>query len=168
MLRGRSSGYSFVVLGIVIVCVVTFCGQDVCADGKHFPEKAYKQPPAIPSQRAILTYKDGIEKLTIELAEESTVWCGDLVLTQTDDDGTVAMGVTSLSYSWIWGGKNVSGVLEYFYSGFGQGANDYSPESLADNQELLGTYTIGVEEPNYSDVERVSVGVQDAAPWAKR
>ena len=65
------------------------------------------------------------------------VWRGDLVLTQTDDDGTVAMGVTSMSYSWIWGGKNVSGVLEYFYSGFGQGSNDYSPESLADNQELL-------------------------------
>lgn len=66
-----------------------------------------------------------------------SVWRGDLMLTRTDDEGTVASAVTSLSYSWIWGGKNVSGVLEYFYSGFGQGANDYSPESLANNPELL-------------------------------
>jgi len=65
------------------------------------------------------------------------VWRGDLVLSSTDDEGAVASGVTSLSYSWIWGGKNVSGVLEYFYSGFGQGADDYSPESLANNRELL-------------------------------
>lgn len=40
--------------------------QSVYADGKIFPEKAYKTPPAIPSQRAILVYKDGIETLTIE------------------------------------------------------------------------------------------------------
>jgi hypothetical protein len=64
------------------------------------------------------------------------VWRGDLVLTRTEE-GTVASGVTSLSYSWIWGGKNWSGVLEYFHSGFGQGACDYAPESLADNPELL-------------------------------
>lgn len=66
MHRNRSSGRSFVILGVVIVCVVMFSGQDACADGKHFPEKAYKQAPAIPSQRAILVYRDGIEKLTIE------------------------------------------------------------------------------------------------------
>jgi len=64
------------------------------------------------------------------------VWRGDLMLTRTEDD-TIASAVTSLSYSWIWGGKNVSGVLEYFFSGFGQGADDYSPESLAQNPELL-------------------------------
>jgi hypothetical protein len=68
MHRKRSSSHSFAILGVVIVCVVAFSGRDVCADGKHFPEKAYKQSPAIPSQRAILTYKDGIEKLTIESA----------------------------------------------------------------------------------------------------
>ena len=68
MYRKRSSGRLFLTLGIVIVCVVAFSGQDVYADGKHFPEKAYKQSPAIPSQRAILSYRDGIEKLTIESA----------------------------------------------------------------------------------------------------
>ena len=66
MCRGRSSDITFVILGIVIVSVTVFFDQDVSADGKHFPEKAYKQAPAIPHQRAILTYRDGIEKLTIE------------------------------------------------------------------------------------------------------
>lgn len=68
MHRDQSSNHSFVILGAVIVCVILLSGQDAGADGKHFPEKAYKQSPAIPSQRAILTYKDGIEKLTIESA----------------------------------------------------------------------------------------------------
>ncbi|MHC4361511.1 MAG: DUF2330 domain-containing protein [Planctomycetota bacterium] len=45
-----------------------FLPQKVYADGKYFPEQAYKATPAIPSQRAILAYKDGIEKLTIESA----------------------------------------------------------------------------------------------------
>jgi hypothetical protein len=38
----------------------------VLGDGKHFPEKAIKVAPAIPSQRAIIAYKDGIETLMIE------------------------------------------------------------------------------------------------------
>lgn len=45
---------------------IAFVPQIVSADGKYFPEKAYKVGPAIPTQRAILVYKDGIEKLTIE------------------------------------------------------------------------------------------------------
>ncbi|MBN1765173.1 MAG: DUF2330 domain-containing protein [Sedimentisphaerales bacterium] len=36
------------------------------ADGKYYPEKVYKTPPRIPHQRAIIVYKDGIEKLIIE------------------------------------------------------------------------------------------------------
>jgi hypothetical protein len=36
------------------------------ADGKYFPEKAFQVPPQIPSQRAILAFKDGHEKLVIE------------------------------------------------------------------------------------------------------
>ena len=61
---------------------------------------------------------------------------GDLVVTFTDDD-TVPSLVTSLSQSWIWGGKNVSGVAEYFYNGFGQGDGCYSFDCLADNPDLL-------------------------------
>jgi len=61
---------------------------------------------------------------------------GDLVVTFTDDDSVPSL-VTSLSQSWIWGGKNVSGVAEYFYNGFGQGDGCYSFDCLADNPDLL-------------------------------
>ena len=64
------------------------------------------------------------------------VWSGDLVLTWTDDD-RIASAVTGLTYSWIWGGKNISGGFEYFYNGFGQPAGEYDPASLAENPELL-------------------------------
>lgn len=40
----------------------------VLGDGKFFPEKVYKVPPSIPSQRALLIYKDGVETLVIESA----------------------------------------------------------------------------------------------------
>ena len=40
------------------------------ADGKYFPQNAYKVPPAIPTQRTILVYRDGIETLIIESALE--------------------------------------------------------------------------------------------------
>ena len=64
------------------------------------------------------------------------VWRGDLVVTFADDD-TVPSLVTSISQSWIWGGKNVSGVAEYFYNGFGQSDGCYSFDCLADNPDLL-------------------------------
>lgn len=60
---------------------------------------------------------------------------GDLVLSDTESEGTVATFVANYSYSWIWGGKNVSGAIEYFFNGFGQRNGDYS--DLADNEELL-------------------------------
>ncbi len=61
---------------------------------------------------------------------------GDLMLTATDDD-TVFSGVASYSYSWTWWNKNISGLAEVFYSGFGQPNGDYSPESLAENEDLI-------------------------------
>ena len=64
------------------------------------------------------------------------VWRGDLVTTFTDDE-VVLTAVTSLSYSWVWGGKNFSGVAEYFFSGFGQPNGQYDVESLSQNPELL-------------------------------
>lgn len=64
------------------------------------------------------------------------VWRGDATVSFGEDE-TVASLVTSLSYSWIWGAKNVSGVAEYFYNGFGQSDGCYSPDCLAENPELL-------------------------------
>ncbi len=51
---------------VTIICLFTL--QNLYADGKYFPEKAYKKPPDLPSQRAILVYRNGVEKLTIESA----------------------------------------------------------------------------------------------------
>ena len=64
------------------------------------------------------------------------VWRADLVLNHTGS-GSTAQLVTNLSPSWVWGGKNMSGVVEYYYNGFGQSGGRYDPASLAENPELL-------------------------------
>ncbi len=64
------------------------------------------------------------------------LWRGDLVASRTGDD-TVFTFVTNLAYSWVWGGKNVSGALEYFFNGFGQTGGDYDPEALSQNPALV-------------------------------
>ena len=61
---------------------------------------------------------------------------GDLVITDTAADTYVQL-VTNLSYSWMWGDKNVSGVIEYYFNGFGQHDGQYDPLSLAQNPDLL-------------------------------
>jgi hypothetical protein len=61
---------------------------------------------------------------------------GDIVLTDTSSD-TTAQLVTNLSYSWTWGGKNVSGAVEYYYNGFGLKDGAYDLASLAANPDLL-------------------------------
>jgi len=71
-----------------------------------------------------------------------SVWRGDVMLTRSHDEVTVSV-VTSLSYSWLWGGKNTSGLLEYFYNGFGQSGSRYSAAELADNPELLSRIARG-------------------------
>jgi hypothetical protein len=45
------------------------------------------------------------------------IWRGDVVVTDSNDDTYVEV-VTNLSYSWVWGGKNMSGAFEYYYDGF--------------------------------------------------
>lgn len=70
------------------------------------------------------------------------VWRGDLVVTDAASS-IKAQFVTNLSYSWMWRGKNVSGVLEYYFNGFGQGDGDYDPSSLAANPDLLKKFARG-------------------------
>jgi len=76
------------------------------------------------------------------------VWRGDVVLTDTDSGSKVQL-VTNLSYSWILGGRNMSGIVEYYFNGFGQRSNRYDPGSLAQNPNLNRrfergeTFTIG-------------------------
>ncbi len=64
------------------------------------------------------------------------IWRGDITLSDTRT-GNITSLVTSLSYSWMLRGHNVSAVVEYFYNGFGQSNGDYSPAALAQNTALL-------------------------------
>lgn len=45
------------------------------------------------------------------------IWRGDVVATDSSDDRYVEL-VTNLSYSWVWGARNMSGAVEYYYDGF--------------------------------------------------
>jgi len=51
---------------IIILSLMIISPQIIYADGKHFPEKAYKKAPNMPSQRAVIIYKNDNEKLIIE------------------------------------------------------------------------------------------------------
>ena len=64
------------------------------------------------------------------------VWRGDITLTDTQTDNVFSL-VTSLSYSWVSWEKNLSGILEYFYNGFGIDDGNYSPAALANNPDLV-------------------------------
>lgn len=64
------------------------------------------------------------------------LWRGDITLTDTQTDNVFSL-VTSLTYSWVGWNRNISGVAEYFYNGFGQADGDYSPAALADNPDLV-------------------------------
>ncbi|MDH4074172.1 MAG: hypothetical protein OEV41_13800 [Gammaproteobacteria bacterium] len=62
---------------------------------------------------------------------------GDVVWVDTPSGGRFQV-VANLSYSWTWGGKNVSGLVEYYFSAFGQHAGHYDLAGLAGNPELIG------------------------------
>ncbi len=68
------------------------------------------------------------------------IWRGDITVTRTRNtlskaDNIISL-VTSMSYSWTGWGYNTSGVIEYFYNGFGQKDANYSPAALAANPDL--------------------------------
>ena len=60
---------------------------------------------------------------------------GDVVWADTPSGSRLQL-VTNLSYSWVWGGKNMSGVIEYYFSEFGQKSGNYDIDSLTQNVEL--------------------------------
>lgn len=64
------------------------------------------------------------------------LWRGDVVVTDTGEGNTVQL-VTNLSYSWVRAGRNMSGVIEYYYNGFGQSSDRYDLPSLAQNPDLI-------------------------------
>ncbi len=81
-------------------------------------------------------YGDNVLGLGASHAMGGANWGGDLVVTDTDLD-TVLQLSTNLSYSWSWAGKNMSGIVEYHFNGFGQRSGSYDPLSLAGNPDLL-------------------------------
>lgn len=64
------------------------------------------------------------------------VWRADAVVSDTDSGNKFQL-VTNLSYSWVLAGKNMSGIIEYYFNGFGQRANSYDPVSLEQNPGLI-------------------------------
>ncbi len=64
------------------------------------------------------------------------VWHADVVWLDTSSGSRVQL-VTNLSYSWVWGGRNMSGVVEYYFTEFGQHSGQYDFDSLSQNPELL-------------------------------
>jgi hypothetical protein len=61
---------------------------------------------------------------------------GDLVWADSSQGSELQL-VANLSYSWVLGGRNMSGIVEFFFSGFGQRAGRYDLASLSQNVELL-------------------------------
>ncbi len=63
---------------------------------------------------------------------KGAVWRGDITFT----DSVISL-VSSLSYSWMSWGHNVSGTVEIFHNGFGQSDGNYNPTELANNIDLV-------------------------------
>ncbi|TXS94216.1 hypothetical protein FV139_11520 [Parahaliea maris] len=60
---------------------------------------------------------------------------GDVVSTDSAD-GWVTSAVLDWTWSWVWGGHNVSAVAEYYFNGFGLREGDYSLTGLAPDTAL--------------------------------
>lgn len=109
--------------------------EDVEADQSSLAFK-YHHMESLSEYDALVAqhYGDPLVGAGMNYSIGGAVWRGDVVV--TFGDSTVASVDTSISQSWIWGGKNVSGIAEYFYNGFGQSNGCYSPECLAEKLDL--------------------------------
>jgi len=81
-------------------------------------------------------YGDSVLGLGGNVGLGGAVLRGDLTWTRTDRQDVLS-AVASLSYSWTWAGRNISGLVEYYHNGFGQAAGNYSAAALAHNPDLL-------------------------------
>ena len=80
-------------------------------------------------------YGDDVLGLGASRSFGGAQWGGDLVITTTDIDTYLQLS-SNLSYSWNWVGRNMTGIIEYHFNGFGLHASDYSAASLAANPDL--------------------------------
>ena len=81
-------------------------------------------------------YTDNIISFGGNLSIGGAVWHGDITVTETENE-TINSIVTGLSFSWVWGETNYSGIVEYFYNGFGIDADKYSITMLTQSTDLL-------------------------------
>ena len=65
------------------------------------------------------------------------------VLVSDADAGTTTQVVANLSYSWVWAGKNVSGVVEYYFNGFGIAGGEYDAQALLQHPDLAARLARG-------------------------
>jgi hypothetical protein len=91
---------------------------------------------------AATSYGDPVLGFGIGRGIGGAIWSADIVVTETDLD-TYVQFVTNLSYSWTYRGKNMSGLFEYHFNGFGQKSGNYDPMSLIANPDLLARISRG-------------------------
>jgi len=53
---------------MAVVVVMLLIAANAYADGVYIPERAFRKLPEIPTQRAIISYKNGVETLIVESA----------------------------------------------------------------------------------------------------
>ena len=61
---------------------------------------------------------------------------GDVMFTDTEEDWITSL-VVNWTYSWVWAGRNVSGVAEYFFNGFGLRESEYTPQDISMSPDLV-------------------------------
>jgi hypothetical protein len=65
-------------------------------------------------------FAENLAGLGIVKSVGGAVWRMDLSYTNLEDGGSAISLVTNMDYSWMWGGKNVYGYVEYFLNGVGE------------------------------------------------
>ena len=88
------------------------------------------------------SFGDSVLGLSLVRSIGGANWQADLVVTDTDNETEFEL-VTNLAYSWTFGGRNMSGVIEYYFNGFGQRDGRLDPASLAGNPDLIARLTRG-------------------------
>ncbi len=79
-------------------------------------------------------YENNIAGVGAVKSVGGALWRSDLMVTKTERQRAISF-VTNFSYSWVWGDRNYSGIVEYFYNGFGLKGNNASLEDLTPKNE---------------------------------
>ncbi|WP_390617699.1 hypothetical protein [Maricurvus nonylphenolicus] len=87
-------------------------------------------------------YDESIVAMGVARDIGGAVWRSDVMAVDASDHWTWSL-VTNLSYSWRWWDKNISGVAEYYYNGFGETGDQLSTTDLLENPALRERLTRG-------------------------